>query len=409
MNVFRYLRSSFSARLSLWVTGFVTAIFVVALTLLFRFSLAVVKDESLEQNMQVLEHAALRVDRILHQTEVTAATASWMIRQHLAQPTMVQSLCHEVTQANLWIDSCYVVPAKGKNIETARWHEPLLDTVSDSVALRTMVMTYTQPVVDGEGRTCLTLAVEVRIDWPEIHSEIMAQIPYGQCFLQGVSGLYRQETSGYRPQKVDARDFYQYYRNFRNTEWGLVMLCPERDIMADYSRLQTTGIVVMVIVLLLLLLLCRLVIDRNLKPLDLLSAKVRRISQNHFDEPIPTNNRQDEIGALQRSFSTMQQSLASHLSEMHQKTETLQERNQALQAAYDRGREDERTKTAFLSRISEELMQPVNEINAATERLSVDYQGLTKAEMCALQQQINIQSETITNLIDQTLIKSREK
>ena len=80
-----------------------------------------------------------------------------------------------------------------------------------------------------------------------------------------------------------------------------------------------------------------------------------------------------------------------------------------MQAAYDRGREDERTKTAFLSRISEELMQPVNEINAATERLSVDYQGLTKAEMCALQQQINIQSETITNLIDLTLIKSREK
>ncbi len=62
MNIFRYLRSSFSAQLSLWVTGFVTVIFVVALTLLFRFSLSVVKDESLEQNMQVLEHAALRVD-----------------------------------------------------------------------------------------------------------------------------------------------------------------------------------------------------------------------------------------------------------------------------------------------------------------------------------------------------------
>ena len=74
MNIFRYLRSSFSARLSLWVTGFVTAIFVVALTLLFHYSQAVVKDESLKQNQQVLEHAALRVDRILHQTEKTAET-----------------------------------------------------------------------------------------------------------------------------------------------------------------------------------------------------------------------------------------------------------------------------------------------------------------------------------------------
>ena len=409
MNIFRYLRSSFSARLSLWVTGFVTAIFVVALTLLFRFSLTVVKEESLEQNMQVLEHAALRVDRILHQTEMTAKTAGWMIHQHLAQPSVIQGLCQEVMRSNPGIDSCFVMPVEAQEAETARWQEPLLDTVSDSVALRPMMMTYTLPGIDGEGRPCLTLAVEVRIDLPEIHSELMAQIPYGQCFLQGVGGLYRQETNGYRPLKLDGKDVYHYYRSFRNTDWGMAMLCPECDIMADYNRLQATGIVVMVVVLLLLLLLCRLVINNNLDSLDLLSVKVHRISQNYFDEPIPTNNRLDEIGELQRSFSTMQQSLASHLSEMHQKTEALQERNQALQAAYDRGREDERTKTAFLSRISEELMQPVNEINAATDRLGADYQRLTKAEMSALQQQINTQSETITNLIDQTLIKSKEK
>ena len=409
MNIFRYLRSSLSARLSLWVTGFVTAIFVVALTLLFRFSLAVVKDESLEQNMQVLEHAALRVDRMLHQTEMTAKTTSWMIRQHLAQPTIVRGLCLEAMQSNPWIDSCYVMPLEEQKVETARWQEPLLDTVSDSVALQPMVMTYYQPVVDDQGKQCMTLAIDIQIDWPEIHSGVMTQIPYGQCFLQGVGGLYRLESSGYRPLKVDGKDVYHFYRPFSHTDWGLAMLCPVRDIMAAYNRLQTTGIIVVVVVLLLLLLLCRLVIDRNLKPLDLLSAKVRRISQNHFDEPIPANNRQDEIGELQRSFSTMQQSLASHLSEMHQKTEALQNRNQALQAAYDRGREDERTKTAFLSSISEKIMLPVNEINAATDRLSVRFQNLTKAEMNALQEQINTQSETITNLIDLTLIKSKDK
>jgi HAMP domain-containing protein len=409
MKILRYLRSSFSAQLSLWVTGFVTVIFVVALALLFRFSLTVVKDESLEQNMQVLEHAALRADRMLHQTEMTARTAGWMIRQHLAQPSMIQHLCQEVMQTNPGIDSCYVVPVEALKVETAHWQEPQLDSDADSVALRPMLMTYYLPVADAKGKPCLTLVIGMQIDWMEIHSEVMAQIPYAQCSLQGVGGCYRQDTSGYRPLKVDGRDVYQYYRSFRNTEWGMAMLCPEHDIMADYNRLQTTGIVVMVVVLLVLLLLCRLVIDHNLKPLDLLAEKMHRISQNHFDEPIPTNNRQDEIGELQRSFSTMQQSLASHLSEMHQKTEALQERNQALQTAYDRGREDERTKTAFLSRISEKILQPVVEINAATDRLSADYQSLTKEEMSALQQQINTQSETITSLIDQTLEKSKEK
>lgn len=406
MNLFRYLRSSFSARLSLWVTGFVTAIFVVALTLLFRFSLAVVKDESLEQNMQVLEHAALRVDRLIHQTEMTAATTSWMIRQHLSQSTIIHGLCQEVMQSNPWIDSCYVVPVEKLKVGTARWQEPLLNSVSDSVALRPMVMTYYLPVFDDQKEECLTLGIDVPIDWTEIHAEITTEIPYAQCFLQGMGGLYRQETSGYRLQKVDDRDIYQYYRPFSHTEWGMAMLCPERDIMAGYNRLQTIGILVMIVVLLLLLLICRIVIDHNLKPLDLLSVKVHRISQNHFDEPIPTNNRQDEIGELQRSFSTMQQSLSSHLSEMHQKTEELQKRNQELQLAYERGREDERIKTAFLSSISERIMQPVNAIHAATDRLSVCYQNLTKEEMNQLQQQIGSQSDTITNLIDQTLINA---
>ena len=257
MNIFRYLRSSFSARLSLWVTGFVTAIFVVALTLLFHYSQAVVKDESLEQNLQVLEHAALRVDRMLHQAEMTAETASWMIRQHLAQPDIVQGLCQEVIQANPWIDSCYVKSAEAQNTETARWQEPLLDSVSDSVALRPMIMTYHLPVADASGKHCLTFVIDVQIDWTEIHSVVTSQIPYAQCFLQGVGGLYRLENGGYRKLQVDGRNIYHYYRPFNNTDWGMAMLCPERDIMAGYNRLQATGIIVMVVVLLLLLLLCR--------------------------------------------------------------------------------------------------------------------------------------------------------
>jgi Signal transduction histidine kinase, nitrate/nitrite-specific len=403
VNIFRYLRSSFSAQLSLWVTGFVSVIFVVALTLLFRFSLTLVKEESLEQNMQVLEHAALRVDRTLHQTETTAAAAGWMVREHLNSQTTISALCHEVMLANPWIDSCYVVPVDQQSVKTASWQKPLLDSVSDSVALRPMVMTYCLPIFNTHDEHMLTLVIDVQVDWTEIHTAITSQIPYGHCFLQGVGGRYRLESSGYRQLQVEGKNVYHFYRPFSNAAWGMAMLCPERDIMADYNRLQTTGILVMVAVLLLLLLVCRLVIDYNLKPLDLLSVKVRRITQNHFDEPIPTNNRQDEIGELQRGFSTMQQSLASHLTEMHHKTEELQKRNEELQIAYERGLEDERAKTAFLSSISERIMVPVNKIHDATDYLDFHYQDLTKEEMARLQQQIVAQSEIITNLIDQTL------
>ena len=407
MNILRYIHSSFSARLSLWVTGFVTVIFVVALTLLFHFSLSVVKDEALEQNMDVLEQAALRVDRKLHQIETTAATASWMICHHLSSPTIVAGLCHDVMQANPGIDSCYVMPVNLSQVSMAVWREKQLDTALDSVALKPMVMTYYLPIRNAQDEHCLTLGVDVLMDWTEIQTAVTTQIPYAKCVLQGVGGLYRMEGSGYRPLQVDGRDGYHFYRPFSHTLWGLAMLCPESGIMADYHRLLTTAVIGMVVALLLLLLICRLVIERTLKPLDLLSDKVRRISQNHFGESIPTNNRQDEVGELQRSFSTMQRALESHLHEMHQKTEALQERNEELQAAYERGREDERTKTAFLSRISEQIMMPVNKILVAADRLHGRYQNFTKEDMSKLQQQINANTEIITSLIDQTLISSQ--
>ena len=400
MRIGRYLRSSFSARLSLWVTGFVTAIFVVALTLLFRFSLAVVKDETLEQNMQVLEHAALRVDRMLHQVEVTAKTVGWMISEHRGQPSVISALCRETIQANPLIDSCYVIPAERLWVEEARWQSPLLDA---------MVLVYHFPVTDGDGKPLLTLALNVRMDWKDIvRSHVTEPMPYARCYLMGAKSKDRQEESGYQLCQNETMRLYRFYRPLSHTEWGFAMLCAERDVMADYSRLQTTDILMIVAVLLVVLLICRLIVDHNLKPLDLLSEKVRRISQNHFDEPIPADRRLDEIGGLQRSFSTMQQSLASHLSEMHQKTAELQERSQALQAAYERGREDERTKAAFLSIISEKISEPVSGIQAATDRLSVRYESLTKAEVNQLQEEIVVGSHTITSLIDQTLMDSQE-
>lgn len=404
MNFVRYLLRSFSARLSLWVTGFVTAIFVVALTLVLRFSMSVVKEESLEQNMEVLEHAALQADRMIHQAEMTAKTAAWMMSQHREQKKVIDGLCHDVMQANPWIDSCYVVAAGQQEAETARWLSPQLDAASDIVDLKPLPLTYLLPVADAAGQPLLTLVISVMVDWKDIvRQHVTDPLPYAKCYLVGAKSDDRGEKDGYELRRSDNGERYHFYRPLSHTEWGLMMVCSERDIIAGYNRLWIISILVMVAVLLLLLLVCRLVIDYNLKPLDLLSGKVRRISQNRFDEPIPAPKRLDEIGELQTSFSTMQQSLANHLSEMHHKTEELQKRNEALQVAYERGREDERIKTVFLSTISEKIMEPVSEIQAATDRLCVRYQDFTKEEMNQLQQVITANSDRITKLIDQTL------
>ena len=159
----------------------------------------------------------------------------------------------------------------------------------------------------------------------------------------------------------------------------------------------------MAIVLLLLLFSCRKVIDRNLKSLDRLSDTVRHLSENHFDKSIPYHGRHDEIGELQRSFSLMQKALAEHIREMHQKNETLTQRNAELQEAYERGQEDERAKALILGNVTGQFLPPVQAISAATSQLSMHYQDFAKQEMTSLKTEITAQSETITTLSDQML------
>jgi HAMP domain-containing protein len=382
-----YIRSSFSARLSLWVTGFVTVIFVTALTLVIRYSLSVVTDESVERNMQILESAALEVDHVLHKTQFTARAAGWMVRKYLDEPDSIPDLCRQVKQANNWVERCYVTPEASAS-DTARWYCQALDTPADSVPLRAMTVSYRLPVLDAKGRPATTLVMDVRIDWPQYASAIITRIPYAQCFLQGEGGCYKNEA---------------FYRPFSNQRWGLALICQEDRMLAGFYRLQTINLIVIVVVLLLLLFICRRVIDRNLKSLDQLSDTVRRLSQNRFDEPIPYKGRQDEIGELQRSFSLMQQALSSHIREMHQKTDVLTQRNAELQEAYERGLEDERAKALFLSKATTQLLPPVQAISAATGRLSTDYQSFTKQEMTNLKTEITTHSETITALSDQML------
>lgn len=117
------IRRSFSARLTLLVTGLVTAIFVAALALLLRFTLSVTKTESQERIMQILESTALQVDHELLQTEMTAITTRWMIVEHLSTPDSIAALCRNVKESSPRIDNCYVTSVEETALRnTGSWH-----------------------------------------------------------------------------------------------------------------------------------------------------------------------------------------------------------------------------------------------------------------------------------------------
>lgn len=72
MTMLQKIRGSFTTQLTLWVAGFVIAIYGVVIFLLARFSQQVIVDESIETTMQALENTALRVNNILRQADMTA-------------------------------------------------------------------------------------------------------------------------------------------------------------------------------------------------------------------------------------------------------------------------------------------------------------------------------------------------
>lgn len=69
MRLIQLLRTSFTARLCLWVAAFVTAVFMVTLFLMLRFSKAVVQDESIEKMKQLVENVTLEMDNALSVSE----------------------------------------------------------------------------------------------------------------------------------------------------------------------------------------------------------------------------------------------------------------------------------------------------------------------------------------------------
>lgn len=203
-------------------------------------------------------------------------------------------------------------------------------------------------------------------------------------------------------------------RSMADLGWSIGVVYPECDIYRNYYRLLFVVIVIVVVSLLLLLAYCRTVTHRQLKPLRQLSAKAQRIAEGEFyddsgdgqgQEPAVASEGLDEVGRLQKNFQQMQQALAQHIGELEQLTSTLKERGERLEEAYERAKEADRMKTAFLHNMTNQMMVPVDTIFESAQRLASD-DKVTAAHDSAV---IQAQSKIITVVLNDLLNASSEK
>ena len=219
--------------------------------------------------------------------------------------------------------------------------------------------------------------------------------------------------------RLHDEDCYVFYKPFERSAvagrsmeklgWSAGIIYPADDIFGDYRRLHYTVLIIAGVGLLLLLLLCQTFIHRQLLPLRMLSKSAQRIAEGHHDETIPDSRQQDEVGRLQNHFQRMQQSLGVHVSEMKQLSDTLQERGEVLQAAYEQAQAADRMKTQFLYNMSNQMMSPVKSIFSDVMTINDSYDKLTDEDCNQLADNIQQKGDKITGLLNQLIAESEKK
>jgi len=303
--------------------------------------------------------------------------------------------------------------------------------------------TYSIPIRDGEGRVRGILGLDISLNWFSSLINETKPFPNSYCSMIGRRGSYivhpdtakmnghnvferingaNRDTkmemllesmisgeSGYREVNVDGRPCFVFYKPFRNKGWIAAIVCPKDELLGAADRLLMAVLAIAFLGLLALLLFCLIYIDRAVRPLSLLARTARRLSEGHYDDPLPDTKRLDEIGSLQNSFKAMQQSIANRIDEIRQVNSQLEESNAALQEASIRAKEADRTMNAFLNNLSDQLLQPAINIESIVSNVHEELLNMNRQEATELARKIHVETGIVTELLYQLLEVSQQK
>jgi len=441
-NLTRILTKTLSFRLSLMVIAALATLLMVALIIVFIFSRKLLKEEALQDAGQTLEATVLQIDNILLDVEQASGNIYWKMIAHINQPEKVEVYTHKLAEINPYISDCRVIwdtDSDAIDTNTAYWIEPSNENEG--------VFSFLLPIYQGQQKVGV-LKSDVS---PSLLSKIIRDTkpsPNSFCMLLGKSGsfiVYPDSSllntnilelasedptvadaaesmlageRGYKHIKLDGEHFYVFFKPFERIavrgrameelRWSAGIIYPEDDIFGDYNRLLYYVLIIAIVGLLLLLFLCRYFIHRQFLPLRQLAMSAQHIAEGRYDEPIPDCKQQDEVGRLQKHFMQMQQSLSTRMGEMQQLADTLKERGDVLQAAYEQAESADRMKTNFLYNMSNQMMSPVSNIYHSVMAISNNQNKLNEEETNQMVEEIRQQGGKVTSLLNQ-LIEDSEK
>ena len=192
-------------------------------------------------------------------------------------------------------------------------------------------------------------------------------------------------------------------RSMEQISWSIGVVYSEDQIFDTYNTLLFYVVAISIIGLLVFYLLCRFVIRRQMRSLQRLTHAAQRVSEGHYDDPMPDIRRNDEIGQLYDHLKEMSKSLAAHVKEQNLLTGQLKNRREVMYEVYAKERSVDRVMSLFLHFVTNQMIAPTQDVKRYVEKLCTSYRSFAPEEVGHIVSTINRKSDSIIELINNTL------
>ena len=440
-TVIRYINKSVSIRLSVSILTFVVIIFAVTMAILIHRSKTSVRQAAIEESGQMLTNTVQRLTGIMDEVEVATLNTDWQVLRNL-QPDSLLALSARILTINPMLNGCSIAmvpdyfPSEGHyfsaysfnnegHIKTenegsdkyryfdmdwyqqpmkqgkACWVDPFRDYNPSGIYSRDVIASYCKPLVTSNGQTVGVISVDLS---QRMLSEMLKQewrYPDSYFILVGAKNtIIASSKEGVKMSDLQRRDCLVLQQPLSDSGWRLALVCPEEDIFRGYNNMIMVIVSIIVIGILFMFASCYYVVRRTVKPVITLTRQTTAIASGHFDSQIAPSARIDEVGKLQNSFHTMQQTIASHLAELEAARSETERKNKELTVAKTLAEQSDQKKTAFIQDMLHQIRTPLNIINGFAQVLRDGHSMMGEKDIDDVTREIKLNGQTITSIID---------
>lgn len=113
---------------------------------------------------------------------------------------------------------------------------------------------------------------------------------------------------------------WMYYTPVRSTGWTLAVLFPERELLADVTRLSLTVTLMGIAGIIVLIAAVVCIATSITRPLRMLADATHVMASGNFDAELPAMRSRDEVGELAHDFQAMKVSLKQYIKDLTETT-----------------------------------------------------------------------------------------